>query len=284
MQAIERALWYIESHLGEPIVLADVARVSGLSRFHLARTFAVIVGQPVLTFARARRLSEAARLLADGAPDILQVALTVGYGSHEAFTRAFRERFGMTPEDLRTRRSLSSLSITEPLRMPDQSANQISPDRFVSGKTMLFAGLRRYFRFEERAGIASLWQAFGPHLGAITNTIPGAAFGLCLAPADPGDETGFDYAPAVEVSTLSDLTEGLSGIRIAPREWAVFRHAGHVSSLGGTCAAAGEWLAVSGRQPADCALQMIERYGPEFNSHSGDGGCEVWIPVAPSIA
>jgi AraC family transcriptional regulator len=283
MQAIGRALWYIESHISEPFALADVARVSGLSRFHLARTFAAVVGQPVLAFARARRLSEAARLLADGAPDILQVALAVGYGSHEAFTRAFRDQFGMTPEDLRTRRSLASLPITEPLRMPDQSASVIAPDRSVSGKTMLFAGLRRYFRFEERAGIASLWQAFGPHLGAITHTVPGAAFGLCLAAADPGDESGFDYAPAVEVSTLSDLPEGLSGIRIAPREWAVFRHPGHVSTLGATCAAAGEWLARSGRQPMDCAMQMIERYGPEFDAHTGNGGCEVWLPVAVAL-
>ena len=281
MQAISKALWYIESHIGEPFELADVAQVSGLSRFHLARTFAATVGQPVLAFARARRLSEAARLLADGAPDILQVALAVGYGSHEAFTRAFRDQFGFTPEDVRARRTIANLSITEPLRMPDQASAPIAPDRFMTGKTMLFAGLRRYFRFEERAGIASLWHAFGPHLGSITNTIPGAAFGLCLAPADPSDEAGFDYAPAVEVSSLSDLPEGLSGIRIAPRAWAVFRHAGHVSTLGVTCAAAGEWLARSGRQPTDCAMQMIERYGPEFDPSTGSGGCEVWIPMAP---
>ncbi len=280
MQAIGRALWYIESHFGEPFTLDDVADVSGLSRFHLARTFAGIVGQPVLTYARARRLSEAARLLADGAPDIMQVALAVGYGSHEAFTRAFRDQFGTTPEDVRARRSFANLPITEPLRMPDQTSAAIAPDRFVAGKTMLFVGLRRYFRFEERAGIASLWHEFGPHLGSIAHTIEGAAFGLCLAPSDPNDEAGFDYAPAVEVSSLSDCPKGLSAIRIPPREWAVFKHAGHVSSLGGTCAAAGDWLVQSGRKPTSGGMQMIERYGPEFDPNTGLGGCEVWIPVA----
>lgn len=280
MQAISKALWYIESHIGEPFVLADVARVSGLSRFHLSRTFAAIVGQPVLAYARARRLSEAARQLAGGAPDILQVALSHGYGSHEAFTRAFREQFGTTPEEVRTQRTLATLPITEPIRMSDTPAASVQPDHFVAGKTMLFAGLRRYFRFDERGGIATLWRDFGAYMGAIPDTIPGAAFGLCLAPADPNDEVGFDYAPAVEVTRLSGLPGGLSGIRIDPRRWAVFRHAGHVSTLGATCAAAGDWLCRSGRQPADTGMQMIERYGPEFDPQSGNGGCEVWIPVA----
>ncbi len=281
MQAIGRALWYIESHFGEPFTLDDVAQVSGLSRFYLARTFAAMVGQPVLAYARGRRLSEAARLLADGAPDILQVALAVGYGSHEAFTRAFRDQFGFTPEEVRARRSRDSLQLTEPLRMPDQPGAPVAPDRLVAGVTMLFVGLRRYFRFEERAGIATLWHEFGPHVGAIANTIPGAAFGLCLAPADPDEEAGFDYAPAVEVSSLSDVPKGLSGIRIAPREWAVFCHAGHVASLGATCASAGDWLASSGRKPAHGGMQMIERYGPEFDPHTGNGGCEVWLPLDP---
>ena len=56
-----------------------------------------------MRYARARRLTEAARVLAKGAPDILNVALEADYGSHEAFTRAFRDHFGMTPEAVRTR-------------------------------------------------------------------------------------------------------------------------------------------------------------------------------------
>lgn len=281
MQAIGRALWYIESHLGEAFGLEEVARVSCVSRFHLARTFAASVGQPVLAYARGRRLTEAARLLAGGAPDIIQVALAVGYGSHEAFTRAFREQFGLTPDALRARRSLSDLVLVEPVRMPDTSLPAIAPPRFVSDGPRLFAGLRRYFRFDERAAIPTVWHAFGPYVGAIPDVIEGAAYGLCLGPADPNDDAGFDYAPAVEVSDLSRLPEGLSGIRVAARDWAVFHHAGHVSSVGATCAAAGEWLAGSGRDWGEGPMQMIERYGPEFDARTGQGGCEIWIPVGP---
>jgi AraC family transcriptional regulator len=279
MQAISRALWYIESHFVEQITLDDVAQVSGLSRFHLSRTFAAVVGLPVLAYARGRRLSEAARLLVDGAPDILQVALAVGYGSHEAFTRAFRDHFGLTPEEARARRSLDSLLLTEPPRMSDTSPANVSPDRFVTSEPMFFAGIRKYFRFRDRGGIPAIWQAFAPHIGTISGEMPGPTFGLCLGPADGADETGFDYMPAVQVRTLDNLAEEIVGVRIAGREWAVFRHGGHVSSIGETCAAAGDWLATSGRTPPPGPMQMIERYGHEFDPHTGNGGCEVWVPI-----
>ena len=47
-----------------------------------------------------------------------------------------------------------------------------------------------------------------------------------------------------------------------------------------TCAAAGDWLSQSGRAAPEGPMQMIERYGPEFDPRTGNGGCEVWIPLA----
>ncbi len=280
MQAVVKALWYIEANAGEAVTLDDVAKAAGMSRFHLSRTFVATVGQPVVAYLRSRRLTEAARRLADGAPDILVVALDAGYGSHEAFSRAFRDQFGMTPEEVRARRSLANLAIVEAIRMPDQQPSSLrAPDRFEKSGPMLFAGLRKYFRFEDRGGIPMLWHAFGAYQERIPSAIPGAAFGLCLGPADANDECGFDYAPAVQVKSLDALPEGLSGVRVEPREWAVYHHRDHVASVGATCAAAGEWLAQSGRMPPSGPMQMIERYGAEFDPRTGLGGCEVWIPV-----
>src|SRR6201996_3822717 len=98
MNPAQKALWYIESHLATPLSLDDISDVAGVSRFHLVRAFAAATGLSVMRYVRARRLTEAARALAAGAPDILQVALDSDYGSHEAFTRAFRDHFGVTPE------------------------------------------------------------------------------------------------------------------------------------------------------------------------------------------
>src|SRR5688500_2811512 len=101
MNPVNKALWYIESHFTSDITLDDIATVTGVSRFYLTRAFAVATGHSMMHYVRGRRLTEAARALAQGAPDILTVAVETGYGSHEAFTRAFRDRFGVTPETVR---------------------------------------------------------------------------------------------------------------------------------------------------------------------------------------
>src|SRR5215469_190262 len=85
MRPIERTVWYVESHLNAAMSLEDIAKIAGLSKFALTRAFLATTGHTVLAYARARRLSEAAKSLQNGAPRILDVALSVGYASHEAF-------------------------------------------------------------------------------------------------------------------------------------------------------------------------------------------------------
>src|SRR3954468_16266203 len=106
MNPVAKAIWFIESHLMEEVTLADIAATAGVSRFHLVRAFGLATGVPVMRYVRSRRLSEAARALANGAPEILTLALDAGYASHEAFTRAFREQFDLTPESTRARRTV----------------------------------------------------------------------------------------------------------------------------------------------------------------------------------
>src|SRR3954453_19510369 len=115
MNPAQKALWFIESHLADQLTLDEVSAVGGVSRFHMVRAFATATGLSVMRYVRARRLSEAARALAGGAPDILSVALDADYGSHEAFTRAFREHFGVTPEAVRGSERLDNLKLQEPI-------------------------------------------------------------------------------------------------------------------------------------------------------------------------
>ena len=98
MDPVRKALWFIEGRFGGEVSLDDLAAAAGASRYHFAHVFASVTGKSSMRYMRGRRLSEAARVLAKGASDILSVAIDFGYGSHEAFTRAFREQFGVTPD------------------------------------------------------------------------------------------------------------------------------------------------------------------------------------------
>ena len=109
MNPVAKALWFIESHFAQEVTLVEVSDVAGVSRFHMARAFGMTTGCSVMRYVRGRRLSEAARTLAKGAPDIIGVALDAGYGSHEAFTRAFRDQFGLTPEMVRASAPFTTL-------------------------------------------------------------------------------------------------------------------------------------------------------------------------------
>src|SRR6201747_3183872 len=130
MNPAQKALWYIESHLAAPLTLDEIAGVSGVSRFHLVRAFGAATGLSVMRYVRARRLSEAARALAAGAPDILTLALEADYGSHEAFTRAFRDHFGITPEQVRAATCLDKLKLQEPIMMDSTPTTNLQPPRF----------------------------------------------------------------------------------------------------------------------------------------------------------
>ncbi|GGA60723.1 AraC family transcriptional regulator [Edaphobacter acidisoli] len=270
-----KALWFIESHYGSPITLDDIAAHSGVSRFHMARAFESATGQSVMRYVRSRRLTEAARALANGAPDILSVALDAGYNSHEAFTRAFCQQFGLTPQVVRVQKNLNDLNLTEPLNMNNAPTITVEPTRFELSLPMLIAGLGDRFTVENHSGIPSLWQRFGPHIGHVPGQVGGKAYGI----VHNFDEDGnFDYIAGVEVSDFNRIPSDFQRIRIPEQRYAVFTHRDHVSTIGQTCSAIwNSWLPQSGHQVADAPT--IELYGEDFNPATGTGLIEVWFPV-----
>ncbi|MGR4866373.1 AraC family transcriptional regulator [Caulobacter sp. LARHSG274] len=275
MNPVERALWFIESHFAQPLDLDEIAKSGGISRFHMCRAFVVATGRPVIGYLRARRLTEAARQLAGGAPDILSVALEAGYGSHEAFTRAFRDQFGITPEQVRAARDLEPLKLVEPIVLDSSLRTDLPPPRIEQGRALLIAGLTGRYGCEGPGGIPAQWQRLGEHVGHIPGERGDAAYGVVLN----GDDLGnFDYVTGVEVADFSDLPEGFVSVRLPARLYAVFRHAEHVSTIRRTMHTIyTQWLPESDYEPDDAPF--FERYGPEFDPRTGEGGLEAWIPV-----
>jgi AraC family transcriptional regulator len=275
MRSIERTVWYIETHLNAATSLDDITEIAGLSKFALARAFLAATGHTVLGYARMRRLSEAAKSLQRGAPRILDVALSVGYGSHEAFSRAFRGHFGLTPVEVR--RGHHPLALTEAIDMSNDDSHPRLAPRFADCKSLKIAGLSRRFSTHDTAGIPGLWQSFGQHIGSIPGEVRGVAYGVCYN----ADGASFDYLCGVEVLSLRDLPPGFVALEVPSSLCAIFHHGGHVTDIHALMRAIfSDWLPTSGRQAA--AAPILERYGPEFDPRTGAGGFDIYIPLKAS--
>lgn len=275
---IARALWYIESHLDRPLTLDDVSDASGMSKFHLARMFGHSVGCSVLRYVRNRRLSRAALHLVSGSPDILQLALEAGYGSHEAFTRAFRDHFGMTPEAVRAVGHIDRQMLQEPLRMSSTQIRTIAPNSLESRPAMRLVGLSRFVGYGNLAAIPSQWLEFQPFIGRIDGQTGSTAYGVCTETTPESD--GFIYTAAVEVTGSAEVPKGLVALDFAPRRCAIFHHPDHISTIRTTTKGIFDrWLPQSGEQLSDDGVSLVEVYDKRFDPRSGRGGLDLWVPL-----
>lgn len=276
MSIVDKALWVIERNSDCGLSLSGVAEACGVSRSHLASAFGCRTGWPLVRYLRARRLSRAAERLARGAPDILGVALETGYGSHEAFSRAFREQFGVPPERVRERGSTESLALVAPLDLRARARPALPPPWLSDGPAIRAIGLSRRHSFDKLICIPIQWQLFmASHYGRIAHRSDGIPIGLHY-PAD--DEGGFDYVCAAETAAPGRVPEGLRRIELAPRRYAVFEHRGHVSTLFDTYAAIwNEALPEHGWRPAPAPI--VERHAPDFDPETGEGGLSLWVPL-----
>lgn len=255
--------------------LAAVAQACGVSTFHLSRAFSERYGRSLTDYVRGRRLSLAAESLARGAPDILEVALANGYGSHEAFSRAFKTSFGLTPEGVRRRATLAGLPLTAALDMMASQPPSLSAPALRTLDDQTFAVLAGRFSFAEMRGIPALWRRFMEFYPGIRDKLDPAPWAVTSAPDEDG---AFDYACAVRVPPASELPNGLRRMSVGAHRYAVFTHAGHVSLIRGTYEEIWDSaLPASGWTLAD--RPVLESHRTSFDARTGEGGLEIWVPV-----
>ncbi len=148
--------------------------------------------------------------------------------------------------------------------------------KFEHSRAMTVAGLNRTYTFETRDKIPAQWEEFVPHIGKVPGQVGNVAYGVCWN-YRPGQ--GFDYLSGVEVKHATKLPAEFTTVDFDAREYAVFTHRDHVSTIGNTLDKIWHsWVPQSGLNPAD--KPSFERYGEEFNPQTGTGGMEIWIPLA----
>jgi AraC-like DNA-binding protein len=99
-RAVQVALW-IDEHAHEPIDLDTAARQAGLSEFHFLRVFTRVLGVTPKQYLIRSRLRRAARLLAEDALPITDIAFDVGFGDLSNFVRTFHRAAGVSPRRFR---------------------------------------------------------------------------------------------------------------------------------------------------------------------------------------
>jgi len=275
MSLANRALWTIDRNLTGELSLRSVAENCGVSRYHLAHAFGETTGMSVMEYVRERRLSEAAADLAQGKSNILDLAMEYGYASHEAFSRAFRAQFGMTPDEVRKKATTNGLPVRKPAKTEEGAKPTIAASRIVALGEMKFVGLSEHVPFSELQNIAAQWQRFMPHYGEIEDKAQPIPAGVST---NLDDEGNFDYICAAEVKRFGKVPKGLIQLTVPAQTYAVFAHTGHISEIGQTFHAIwNDWAPPDGRAIADAA--SIERHMETFDTRTGYGGVEIYIPV-----
>ncbi|MCI8492745.1 AraC family transcriptional regulator [Anaerotruncus sp.] len=116
-EAIQKAVNYIEENLQEEISTEMLAEMVSLSPFYFQRLFKRLVNKSVQEYVKLRRLSKAITQLHADDQRILDVALAYGFSSHANFTRAFKETYGIAPEEYKKMRPMLNTLIKPEIAM-----------------------------------------------------------------------------------------------------------------------------------------------------------------------
>lgn len=292
---MHRVVGHIDEHLDEPLELDRLAAVAAFSPYHFHRLFAAWMGETLGDYVRRRRVEVAAmRLVAQPRTRVLNIALSVGFGSAEAFTRAFHAHFGCSPTQWR--------------KPPDPNSNSSQVDR-NRGQALPVAPVQHgvsdhrtketsvQVRILERRpstlaclrytgpygpGIAQFWQEVYVPWAVTHGVIGHPRYGI--SHDDPGITTPerCRYDACAEVPSDFVAVGGAFVTTLPGGKYAVLSFRGPVEKIGDAWTRLlRDWLPSSG-------LQLDNR--PAFEHYpldagcdpvSGEFSCEICVPVAP---
>jgi len=285
-ERMNAAIEYIEDNLAGEIDLNEAAKVACCSTFHFQRIFFAVNGLTPVEYARRRRLTLAARELSSGNSKIIDIAMKYGYESPDAFTRAFRQLHGITPQAAREPGvklvAFPRVSFHIILKGGNDMDYRIieKPAFDVVGKARKFTTVNG----ENFIKIPQFWDEFiqAKHYDVLmkltqgkTGPVTGAdSLGVCIG---VGGMEEFTYGIGVEKPEKA-VPAGFDIIHIPAATWAIFESIGPMPKAiqDVTKQIFEEWFPSTGYEHA--AKPELEVYLPGDTS-SPEYRCQVWIPI-----
>ena len=274
----------IEDHLGEEPDVDALAASRGTTGYHVRRMFSSLAGMPLSEYVRRRRMTVAASDVV-GTEDLLTIAVRYGYGSVEAFGRAFRAVHGASHGDVR--RTGGPIRSQSPLRFRLTVEGSSSMDARITE--------RPDFRLIGHAArVPLIHRGVNPHIQAHVESVDASEREMLtrLSTADPPgllqisadvdpdyvEGTDLTFMLGVAVDAGAAVPADLDVLDIPAGTWAVFRTSGdHPAALQSTWAAtATEWFPSNPwrLRPGPSVVAVLDR-APDFSTAT----CELWLPV-----
>lgn len=288
ISALNRLVGLVEEHLAEDLDVRGLARGLGTTEYHLRRMFSSLAGMPLSEYVRRRRMTVAAADVVRGEDDLLSIAVRHGYGSTEAFGRAFRAVHGAGLSDVRRDGG--------PLRTQPKLRFHLTVEGSIPMDTRLVD--RPAFRLVGHAArVPLIHQGVNPHIQQHIAALPQEAHARlkALGDAEPAgllqvsddvdpdatEGTELTYLHGVAVSRNTPAPDDLDAIEVPAGQWAVFSTAGPFpQALQTTWAAtATEWFPSNPwrLRPGPSIVALLDR-AADFDAAT----CELWLPVEPA--
>jgi len=279
---------YIDRNLDGPLDLSKLAAVAHFSDFHFHRLFRALTGEVLGDYLRRRRLEVAAvRLRSQPEVPVLQIALGVGFGSAEAFARAFRSRFACSPTQWRDSKR------NQVVRKPHQAANEKKRKTGHSRKTERAMNVKLVDRPPVQVAYLRHTGPYGPPLSrfwmetvapwmATNNLFGRERFGHCLDDAIVTRPAQCRYDACIESADGEVLSGKHQRKVIAGGRYACLPFHGTSAEIGAAWdALLRDWLPGSGLQLD--ARPFFEHYPVDgsFDPKTGRFTCNILVPVAP---
>ncbi len=239
-EQLHRCVVFVERHLDEDIGFRDVAsQAAYLSPWHFHRVFEAVLGLTVTEYIRERKLTAAAFRLVESDGRIIDIAVASGYESQEAFSRAFKRRFGIAPGAYRERRIHASIPARQPYSMEALRSMTGGIDMepvIVQKPEFTIVGLAGPSS-QANNRIPALWGAFLPRAWEVKDPVPGGgSYGICeyLDVKTMDENTEWTETVGTEAYGKAPLPPGMVKKTVPARRYAVFCHKGSLDTLGTT--------------------------------------------------
>lgn len=236
---VSQAVDLVEDNLTEPISIQDITQQFEQSHWHFQRLFRAIVGVSIGQYLRERRLSEAAVIIKNSPLRIIDVAFQFNFESQEAFARAFKKNFLLTPTDYRSKKNVILPNFRHRLtldkinyfwhKIQRQPALVDLEQKIICGRSVEY---KSHF-VEGRDCVEKVlphWTDFLKEIKFIPHQTNKKLYGVAISSELQMREEYLNYLSGVEVSSVSDSLE-YSYLLLPAGQYASFRNIGLVTRL-----------------------------------------------------